>query len=85
MGWITTDGAGARYAADVEAALPCMRHRGPDEPGIWHDDHVALGFARLSIIDVENSHQPLEFDDGRYSVVFNVVISHLRLDFDDVR
>ena len=71
MGWITTEGAGARFAADVEAALPCMRHRGPDEPGIWHDDDVALGFARLSIIDVENSHQPLEFDDGRYRIVFN--------------
>ena len=53
MGWITAEGTAARYAADVEAALPCMRHRGPDESGVWHDDDVALGFNRLSIIDVE--------------------------------
>src|ERR1700749_2031796 len=61
MGWITADGTAARHATDVEAALPCMRHRGPDESGVWHDDDVALGFNRLSIIDVEGSHQPLEF------------------------
>jgi asparagine synthase (glutamine-hydrolysing) len=76
MGWITAEGTAARHAADVEAALPCMRHRGPDESGVWHDDDVALGFNRLSIIDVENSHQPLEFpadgpEAGRYRIVFN--------------
>jgi asparagine synthase (glutamine-hydrolysing) len=83
MGWITAEGTAARYAADVEAALPCMRHRGPDESGVWHDDDVALGFNRLSIIDVEGSHQPLVFPGdaaqqessgeppGRYRIVFN--------------
>ncbi|NMO93368.1 asparagine synthase (glutamine-hydrolyzing) [Actinomycetospora sp. TBRC 11914] len=76
MGWITADGTAARHAADVEAALPCMRHRGPDESGVWQDDEVVLGFNRLSIIDVEGSHQPLEFPPdgdaaGRYRIVFN--------------
>ena len=81
MGWITAEGTAARHSTDVEAALPCMRHRGPDESGVWHDDDVALGFNRLSIIDVEGSHQPLEFPGdatrprrprtGRYRIVFN--------------
>jgi asparagine synthase (glutamine-hydrolysing) len=78
MGWITTERTGARHAQDLEAALPCMRHRGPDEAGTWSDEDVALGFARLSIIDVEGSHQPLEFPAaghgeaaGRYRIVFN--------------
>jgi asparagine synthase (glutamine-hydrolysing) len=52
-----------------------MRHRGPDEPGTWSDDHVVFGFNRLSIIDIEHSHQPLRWgpaeSPGRYVLVFN--------------
>ena len=36
-----------------------MRHRGPDEGGVWRDDDVVIGFRRLSIIDIDHSHQPL--------------------------
>ena len=56
-------------------ALRCARHRGPDESGTWHDADVVFGFNRLSIIDVEHSHQPLRWGpsgaDGRYTIVFN--------------
>ena len=52
-----------------------MRHRGPDEPGTWSDDHVVLGFNRLSIIDIAHSHQPLRWgppeSPNRYVLVFN--------------
>jgi asparagine synthase (glutamine-hydrolysing) len=52
-----------------------MRHRGPDEPGTWSDDHVVLGFNRLSIIDIAHSHQPLRWGPpswpDRYVLVFN--------------
>ncbi len=52
-----------------------MRHRGPDEPGTWSDDHVVLGFNRLSIIDIAHSHQPLRWgppgSPDRYVLVFN--------------
>ena len=48
-----------------------MRHRGPDEGGVWHDDDVAIGFRRLSIIDIDHSHQPLPWLDGRYQLIFN--------------
>jgi len=42
-----------------------MRHRGPDEGGVWFDDDAAIGFRRLSIIDIDHSHQPLPWLDGR--------------------
>jgi len=70
-------------SADVSAALVeavsgsshLMRHRGPDEPGTWSDDHVVLGFNRLSIIDIAHSHQPLRWgppeSPNRYVLVFN--------------
>ncbi|BBX16006.1 asparagine synthase (glutamine-hydrolyzing) [Mycolicibacterium duvalii] len=59
----------------VSGATTMMRHRGPDEPGTWHDDRVVLGFNRLSIIDIAHSHQPLRWgppeSPQRYALVFN--------------
>ncbi|TQM09896.1 asparagine synthase (glutamine-hydrolysing) [Pseudonocardia kunmingensis] len=55
--------------------MRCAYHRGPDESGTWHDADVAFGFNRLSIIDLEHSHQPLRYgppdQPGRYTIVFN--------------
>ncbi|HZQ31277.1 MAG TPA: asparagine synthase (glutamine-hydrolyzing) [Mycobacterium sp.] len=69
----------AAPAADVVEAVAdsshVMRHRGPDEPGTWSDEHVVFGFNRLSIIDIEHSHQPLHWgppdSPDRYALVFN--------------
>ncbi len=63
-------------AADaVGRASHVMRHRGPDEPGIWADPTAVLGFNRLSVIDVARSHQPLRWGPSetpdRYVLVFN--------------
>ncbi|CAJ1501938.1 asparagine synthase (glutamine-hydrolyzing) [[Mycobacterium] burgundiense] len=59
----------------VAGASHLMRHRGPDEPGTWSDEHVVLGFNRLSIIDIAHSHQPLRWGPPeapqRYVLVFN--------------
>lgn len=48
-----------------------ITHRGPDDEGNYHDEHVSLGFRRLSIIDIESGHQPLSYHDERYWMVFN--------------
>ncbi len=71
IGFLSADGAAASVAAAVESALTDMRHRGPDEGGVWHDDDAAIGFRRLSIIDIDHSHQPLPWLDGRYQLIFN--------------
>lgn len=60
-----------QYADAVQAALPQMHHRGPDDTRVWADDEVVLGFSRLSIIDIEGSAQPMPYDDGRYHIIFN--------------
>ncbi|NHA69010.1 asparagine synthase (glutamine-hydrolyzing) [Phycicoccus flavus] len=68
---ITPDGSAPALVDGVSAALTDMRHRGPDDDGVWSDDDAVLGFRRLSIIDIEGSHQPLPYADDRYRIVFN--------------
>ena len=34
-------------------------HRGPDDSGDYNDNPIALGFTRLSILDVQNGNQPM--------------------------
>ena len=46
-------------------------HRGPDSDGYYIDENVALGFRRLSIIDLAGGDQPQTSKDGRYTIVFN--------------
>jgi asparagine synthase (glutamine-hydrolysing) len=71
IGFLSANGSAALVADEVDASLPDMRHRGPDEGGVWHDDDAAIGFRRLSIIDIDRSHQPLPWLDGRYELIFN--------------
>jgi asparagine synthase (glutamine-hydrolysing) len=51
--------------------LIAIEHRGPDELGIYFDNHVGLGSARLSIIDIENGQQPMQSMDSRYVLTYN--------------
>ena len=46
-------------------------HRGPDEDGYFVNDHIAMGFRRLSIIDLAQSHQPMKNAEGDVIVTFN--------------
>ncbi|MBF6213006.1 asparagine synthase (glutamine-hydrolyzing) [Nocardia puris] len=75
LGFLTADAATSDVVDQVYDALHCMRHRGPDERGTWHDDHLVFGFNRLSIIDIEHSHQPLRWGPAdnpqRYALTFN--------------
>jgi asparagine synthase (glutamine-hydrolysing) len=51
-----------------------VRHRGPDDEGSWIDAQagIALGFRRLSIIDLSpEGHQPMLSATGRYVIAFN--------------
>jgi len=46
-------------------------HRGPDESGIYLDDRVGLGHARLSIIDLSSGVQPIHNEDESMWIVYN--------------
>ncbi|MCE3280650.1 MAG: asparagine synthase, glutamine-hydrolyzing [Bacteroidetes bacterium] len=50
----------------------CMKHRGPDDEGVFAEEGIALGHRRLSIIDLSDAgHQPMESYDKRYKIVYN--------------
>lgn len=72
---LSADRNAAQHLEALEQSLQCMRHRGPDAAGTWHDEHAAFGFNRLSIIDLEHSNQPLrwgpEDNPERYALTFN--------------
>ena len=56
----------------IDDMLMVQHHRGPDYKGKWHEDGVALGHNRLSIIDLSNSaNQPFSDNTKRYTIVFN--------------
>ena len=43
--------------------LRVIRHRGPDDEGVYVDGELALGMRRLSIIDVAGGRQPITNED----------------------
>jgi asparagine synthase (glutamine-hydrolysing) len=56
---------------DLRQMLAMIRHRGPDQFGIYLDGPVGLGNARLSIIDLSTGQQPIPNEDGTMWIVFN--------------
>jgi asparagine synthase (glutamine-hydrolysing) len=58
-----------------------LTHRGPDDSGEYRDEHVVLGFRRLSIIDTSpRGHQPMSNATGTLTIVFNgEIYNHLEL------
>lgn len=48
-----------------------LQHRGRDESGIYIDDHIGLGHARLSIIDLHSGTQPIHNENKTLWIVFN--------------
>jgi len=55
----------------IEKMMDRIKHRGPDSFGKYVDEGIALGFRRLSIIDLEQGDQPLFNEDKSMVLVFN--------------
>lgn len=55
-----------------------IKHRGPDSEGEYIDSDIALGFRRLSIIDISTGSQPIFNEDGSKVLVFNGEIYNYR-------
>jgi asparagine synthase (glutamine-hydrolysing) len=70
-GFIDTECAYANAEERIRVMCNLIRHRGPDEQGVWIGNGAALGMRRLSIIDVAGGHQPIFNEDKSILVVFN--------------
>ena len=74
-GFLTTDvSILSRAEAEVSRMALAIQHRGPDDAGAWADAKagIALGFRRLSILDLSSAgHQPMQSVSGRFVMTFN--------------
>ena len=48
-----------------------IAHRGPDDESYYVDDDIAMGFRRLSIIDLQGGRQPISNEDDTMYITFN--------------
>jgi len=56
----------------IRGMMVKMKHRGPDDEGIFIEENISFGFVRLSIIDLSPAgHQPMISSDNRFVIVFN--------------
>jgi len=80
---LLTDGQSIDVEAVVSAMTETLRHRGPDDDGVWIDASagVGLGSRRLAVVDLSPSgHQPMASASGRYVVAYNgEIYNHVAL------
>src|SRR5439155_1474395 len=62
----------------IRTMCRAIRHRGPDDEGLFVSGQVGLGMRRLSIIDLEGGRQPTTNEDGSKVIVFNGEIYNYR-------
>ncbi len=70
------DGASGRE--NIARMARRLVHRGPDDEGFLLDGAAALGFRRLSIIDLDGGHQPIHNEDGSAAIIFNGEVYNYR-------
>jgi len=64
--------------AVIRTMCRAIRHRGPDDEGLFVSGQVGLGMRRLSIIDLAGGRQPIASEDGSKVIVFNGEIYNYR-------
>jgi asparagine synthase (glutamine-hydrolysing) len=69
---------GLRPETVVPRMLGRLKHRGPDESGLWSNGRVGLGTARLAIIDLVSGGQPIANEDGTIWACLNGEIYNFR-------
>jgi asparagine synthase (glutamine-hydrolysing) len=62
----------------IRTMMDTLKHRGPDDRGLYVDGPVGLGHQRLSIIDLGLGHQPMSNQDASLWIVFNGEIYNYR-------
>lgn len=71
VGFTTVDFDEEANRSIVKDMADRIAHRGPDDEGFFVNDRIAMGFRRLSIIDLAHSRQPMQNADGSVTVTFN--------------
>lgn len=71
VGILNFTGASSPSETALRRMLAMVRHRGPDQFGIYLGDQIGLGNARLSIIDLSGGQQPIANEDESLWIVFN--------------
>ncbi len=57
---------------DIKKMMGKIKHRGPDDEGVYIDENVGFGFVRLSILDLSDAGKQPMFDiSGRFLILFN--------------
>ena len=62
----------------LQRMCAALKHRGPDDEGLFVEGAVGLGMRRLSIIDLSGGQQPIFNEDGSKVIVFNGEIYNYR-------
>ena len=62
---------GSQRVEAIQKMTDIMVHRGPDDSGFYHDENIALGQRRLSIIDLHSGRQPISNEDDSLQLVCN--------------
>ncbi len=85
-GWFRISVEDTQRAPLLAKMCSVIAHRGPDDHGVYTDEHVGLGFQRLSIVDLASGHQPMTSGDGRVVISFNgEIFNHAALRSELVR
>ncbi len=72
-------GTTAATPAVLDGFVARLLHRGPDDTGVWLDEHVGLAHTRLAIIDLSpGGHQPMTSACGRWTIAYNGEIYNYR-------
>ena len=78
LGVIFRDPRALPDEASILAARQTLRHRGPDEAGLWLQPGAALAHQRLKVLDLEHGRQPARSADGQRVLVYNGEVYNFR-------
>lgn len=80
-GILSASGWSDSLGSALTSMQSALRHRGPDDAGLWIDSSAGVGLAhtRLAVLDLSPAgHQPMATSNSRYHIVFNGEIYNFR-------